>query len=107
MRIKYFHPNLSNTQNTWKGIKLIVTIKRYLFYIPKSLLANDASHTNQVEISKIKVNVYRPHKHFSDILKERSQNSIFLSPTSKLKCKYYLHSIRIYLLDLTAYLQGY
>ena len=84
---------MNNIKNTWKGIKSILTIKNISSDFPKCLSSNGS--TNQVEISNIfnnyfasiaektKVNINYSHKHFSDFLKDKNQNSFFLSPTNK------------------------
>ena len=86
---------MSNIKNTWKEIKSTITIKNTLSDFPKCLSSNDSSFTNQVEISNIfnnyfasiaektKVSINYSHKHFSDFLKDKNQNSFFLSLTNK------------------------
>ena len=70
-------------------------IKKKTSDIPKILNANDNTITNPVVTvnlfinyfssiaSQTKVNIKYSHKHFSDFLKNRAQNSFFLSPTNK------------------------
>ena len=86
---------MNNIENTWKGIKFIITITNLSSDIPKSLSSNSATITKQVEISnvfnnyfavipeKAKQSINPLHKHFSDFLKNRHQNSFFLSPSNK------------------------
>ena len=86
---------MSNIENNWKGIKFIITIKSLYSDIPKSLFCNYSTITNKVEISnvfnshfatiaeKTKENINPSSKHFSEFLKNRTQNSFFLSPTNK------------------------
>ena len=81
---------MNNIKNTWKGIKSIITIKNLSSDIPKSLFCNGSTITNKVEISNIfnnyfatiaektKENINPSHKHFSEFLKNRTQNSFFL-----------------------------
>ena len=76
-------------QHTWKGIKSILSIKPNPLDIPKILNVNDSTITNPVEIANVfnnyfssiasqtKVNIKYSHKHFSDCLKKRAQNSFF------------------------------
>ena len=76
-------------KNTWKGIKSILSIEPNPSDIPKILKAHDSNITNPVEIATIfniyfssiasqtKVNIKYSHKHFSDFLKHRAQNSFF------------------------------
>ena len=92
---QYFEANMNNIKNTWKGIKSILTIKNTSSDFPKCLSSNGSTFTNQVEISNIfnnyfasiaektKVSINYSHKHFSDFLKDKNENSFFLSPTSK------------------------
>ena len=91
----YFDTNWNNIKNTWKGIKSILSIKPYQSDIPKTLNANDGTITNPVEIANVfnsyfssiasqtKVNIKHSRKHFSDFLRNRAQNSFFLSSTDK------------------------
>ena len=86
---------MDNIKNTWKGIKSIITIKNISSDFLKCLSFNGSTFTNQVEISNIfnnyfasiaektKVIINYSHKHFSDFLKDKNQNSFFLSPTNK------------------------
>ena len=92
---RYFDIDWSNIKNTWKGIKSILSIKPYPSDIPKILNTNDSAITNPIDIANVfnnyfsciasqtKVNIKHSHKHFSDFLKNRAQNSFFLSPTDK------------------------
>ena len=85
----YFNINWNNIKNTSKGIKSILNIKPDPSHIPKILTANDGTITNPVEIANVfnnyfssitsqtKVNIKHSHKHFSDFLKNRAQNSFF------------------------------
>ena len=87
--------SIFQSQNTWKGIKSIITIKNLSSDIPKSLSSNGSTITNQVGISnvfnnysatiagKTKEDINPSHKHFSHFLKNRHHNSFFLSPTTK------------------------
>ena len=88
---QYFEANMNNIKNTWKGIKSILTIKNTSSDFPKCLSSNGSTFTNQVEISNIfnnyfasiaektKVSINYSHKHFSDFLKYKNQNSFFLA----------------------------
>ena len=81
----YFDINWNNIKNNWKGIKSILSIKPNPSDIPKSLNAN----ANPFEIANVfsnyfssiasqtNVNIKHSHKHFSDFLKNRAQNSFF------------------------------
>ena len=91
----YFDINWSNIKNTWKEVKSILNIKPNPSDIPKILNTNDSNITNPVEIadvfnnyfssiaSQTKVNIKHSNKRFSGFLKNRAQNSFFLSPTDK------------------------
>ena len=80
---------MNNIKNTWKEIKSVITIKNLSSDIPKSLSSNGYTITNQVKTSNIfnnyfattaeetKENINPSHKHFSDFLKSRHQNSFF------------------------------
>ena len=102
---QYFEANMNNIKNTWKGIKSILTIKNTSSDFPKCLSSNGSTFTNQVEISdvfnncfasiaeKTKVNINYSHKHFSDFLKDKNQNSFFLSPTNKYEIQNVISSV--------------
>ena len=93
-------------QHTWKGIKSILSIKPNPLDIPKILNVNDSTITNPVEIANVfnnyfssiasqtKVNIKYSHKHFSDCLKKRAQNSFFfLNPPDKDKIALIISSL--------------
>ena len=92
---QHFRANMNNIKNTWKRIKSIITIKNLSSDIPKSLSCNGSTITNKVETSNIfnnyfttiaekaKENINPSHKHFSEFLKNRTQNSLFLRPMNK------------------------
>ena len=94
---------MNNIKNTWKGIKSILTIKNTSSDFPKCLSSNGSTFTNQVEISNIfnnyfasiaeKVNINYSHKHFFDFLKDKNQNSFFLSPTNKYEIQNVISSL--------------
>ena len=102
---QYFEANMNNIKNTWKGIKSILTIKNTSSDFPKCLSSNGSTFTNQVEISNIfnnyfasiaektKVSINYSHKHFSDFLKDKNQNSFFLSPINKYKIQNVIYSL--------------
>ena len=102
---QYFEANMNNVKTTWKGIKSITTIKNASSDFPKCLSCNGSSFTKQVEISKIFNNYFAPipenikvsinysHKHFCDFLKDKNQNSFFLSPTNKYKIQNTISSL--------------
>ena len=87
----YLGINWNNLKNTWKKIKSILSIKPNPSDIPKILNTNDSTITNPVEIANVfsnyfsciasetKVNIKYSHKHISDFLKNRAQNSFFKS----------------------------
>ena len=91
----YFDIKWNNIKNTWKEIKSILSIKPNPSDIPKILNTNDSNITNPVEIANVfnnyfssiasqtKVNIKHSNKRFSGFLKNRAQNSFFLSPTDK------------------------
>ena len=96
---------MNNIKNTWKGIKSILTIKNTSSDFPKCLSSNGSTFTNQVEISNIfnnyfasiaektKVNINYSHKHFSNFLKDKNQNSFFLSPANKYEIQNVISSL--------------
>ena len=102
---QYFEANMNNIKNTWKGIKSILTIKNTSSDLPKCLSSNNSTFTNQVEISNIfnnyfasiaektNVSINYSHKHFSDFLKHKNQNSFFLSPTNKYEIQNVISSL--------------
>ena len=95
-------------------IKCIITIKNLSSDIPKSLSYNGSTITDQGKISnvfnnysaviagKTKESISPSQQHFSDFLKNRHQNSCFLSPANKSEINIILHSIQINQLDQTA-----
>ena len=116
----YFDINWNNIKNTWKGIKSILSIKPNPPDVPKILTANDGTITNPAEIANVfnnyfssiasqtKVNIKHSHKHFSDFLKNRAQNSFFLSPTDKDEIALIISSLySTKSVGLTAYLLKY
>ena len=88
-------------------IKCIITIKNLSSDIPKSLSYNGSTITDQGKISnvfnnysamiagKTKESISPSQQHFSDFLKNRHQNSCFLSPVNKSEINIILHSIQI------------
>ena len=105
---------MNNIKNTWKRVESIITNKNRSSDISKSLSSSGSTITSQVEISNIfdnyfttiaeKEEIIKPsHKHFSDFLKNRHQNSFLLSCTRlRLQNTIYLNLIQINQLDLTA-----
>ena len=91
----YFMTNWHNTKNTWKGINTILNINNTHSNIPKSLVSNDTTIAEPIKIANIfnnfftsiaaktKASIKYSHKHFSNFLKNRSDDSFFLSPTDK------------------------
>ena len=91
----YFKINWGNTKNTWKGIKSILNISNTHLNIPKILVSNDTTSAELIEIANIfnnsftsiaaktKESIKYSHKHCSNFLKNRSDESFFLSPTGK------------------------
>ena len=91
----YFKTNCDNIKNTWKGIKSILNINNNQSNILKILVSNDTTSTEPTEIANMfnnfftstaartKENIKYSHKHFSNFLKNRSDDSFFLSPTDK------------------------
>ena len=91
----YFVINWNSIENTWKGIKSILSVKLNPSDIPKIFNNCFSSIASQT-----RVNIKYSHKHFLDFLKNRAQN-YFLSPTEiALIC---LHLILLNQLGLTAY----
>ena len=79
---------MKNFKITWKGVKSNINIKNLSSDIQKNLSCNGFKMTRNVEISNIfnkkTKNKNNPSaKLFSDFLKNRTQNSFFLSPTNK------------------------
>ena len=91
----YFKTNWDNIKNTWKGIKSILNINNTHSNIPKTLVSNDTTSAEPIEIANIFNNLFTStaaetkesirysHKHFSNFLKNRSDDSFFVSPTDK------------------------
>ena len=91
----YFKTNWDNIKNTWKDIKSILNINNTHSNIPKILVSNDTTSAEPIEIANIfnnfftsiiaktKESIKYSHKHFFKFLKNRSDDSFFLSPTDK------------------------
>ena len=91
----YFKNNWDNIKNTWKGIKSILNINNTHSNIPKILVSSDTISAEPIDIANIlnnfftsiaaktKESIKYSHKHFSNFLKNRSDDSFFLSPTDK------------------------
>ena len=91
----YFKTNWNNIKNTWKGIKSILNTNNTHSNIPKILVSNDTKSSEPTEIANIfndffisiatkpKESIKYSHKHFSNFLKNISDESFFLSPTDK------------------------
>ena len=91
----YFKNNWDNIKNTGKGIKSILNINNTQLNIPKILVSNNTTSAEPIEIANIfnnfftsvaaktKERIKYSHKHFSNFLKNRSDDSFFLSPTDK------------------------
>ena len=93
----YFKTNWDNIKNTCKGIKSILNINNTHSNIPKVLVSNDTTSAEPTEIANIfnnfftsiaaktKESIKYSHKCFSNFLKNRSDDSFFLSPTGNMK----------------------
>ena len=91
----YFKNNCDNIKNTWKGIKYILNINNMHSNIPKNLVSNNTTKAEPIEIANIFNNLFTSvaaktkesikycHKYFSIFLKNRSDDSFFLSPSGK------------------------
>ena len=93
---RYFERNQNNIENTWKGIKSLISLKTVASSIPTVLsLDNGDTITNLYDIPNTfnnyfasvaetaKKNIKYSHKHFSDYLSKENENTIFLQPTDK------------------------
>ena len=85
-----------NINNTWKGIKSLISLKTAASRAPTVLSCNNGNTiTNPHDIANTlnnyfasiaettKNNIQYSHTHFSDYLKEECGSTIFLKPTSK------------------------
>ena len=91
----YFKNNWDNIKNTWKGIKSILNKDNTHSNIPKILVSNNTTSAEPIKIANIfnsfftsdaaktKESIKYSHKHFSNFLKNRSDDSFSLSPTDK------------------------
>ena len=91
----YFKNNWDYIKNTWKGMKSILNINNTQSNIPKILVSNNTTSAEPIEIANIfnnfftsiaaktKESIKYSNKHFSNFLKNRSDDSFFLSPTGK------------------------
>ena len=87
----YFQTNWSSIKYTWKGIKSIVNNKSNPFYNKYFILIPNNSFSSIA--SKTKLNVSFLHKHFPDILKNRSNISFFVSFTGKTEIENVIYSL--------------
>ena len=91
----YFKTNWDNIKNTWKGMKPILNQNDNPTNIPKILVFNDTTSAKPTEIAnkfnnfftsiaaKTKESMNYFHKHFSNFLSKRFDDSFFLSLTYK------------------------
>ena len=104
---KYFECNLNNSNNTWKGIKSILTKKNVISTVPRTLSHSDNTTTNPWGIANVfnnyfasvadtaKQNINYSHKHFSEYLKHQCNNSIFIQPTDSEEIHNIISSLNI------------
>ena len=95
----YLGSNWNSIKNTWKGVKSILTVQNISADILKNLNEEGTTISNPVAISNIFNNYFSsiayetnsvisfPHKQFSDLLKNRSNNSFFVGPIEKTETK--------------------
>ena len=91
----YFQTNWDNIKSTLKGIKSILNINKNQSNIPKLQVSDDTTSREPIEIANIfnsfftsiaaktKESIKYSDKHFSNFLKNRSDDSFFLNPTEK------------------------
>ena len=97
----YFHKlNWNNIKKTWKGIKVIISIKTITTTVLHSIEFNNGTITDPTAMSnvfnnhftsiaeKTKSNIKFSCKHYTDYLSNKNTNVFFLTPTEK--TKYYL-----------------
>ena len=96
----YFEANWNSIKNTWKGIKSILNIKNISAEFPKTLTVDGTTISNPMEISNIFNNYFssiasktKLNVSFSDILKNRSNISFFVSPTDKTEIENVISSL--------------
>ena len=82
-------------QNTLKVMKSILSVNNNPKNIPKILVYDDTTSTEPIEIANLLNNFFTSiatkteesiiysHKHFSNFLRNRSDDSFFLNPTDK------------------------
>ena len=80
----YFKTNWGNIENTWKGIKAILSINNNPTNIPTILVSDDTASTEPIQTAKAlyklftsvaaktKESINCSHKHFSDFPRNRS-----------------------------------
>ena len=90
-----FKNNWDNIKNTWKGIKSILNVNNTHSNILKILVFNETTSAEPIEITNIfsnfftsvaaktKESIKYSQGHSSNFLKNRSDDSSFLSPTDK------------------------
>ena len=76
---KYFENNWNNIKNTWKGIKIIISIKNITATVPNSIEFNNKTITDPTAMT----NVF--NNYFTSIAKKTNSNIKFLP----IKRRYY------------------
>ena len=93
---KYFKRNWNNINNTWKGIKSLISLKTVASNVPTVLYPdNGDTITNPYDIANTfnnyfasivettKKSIKYSHKHFSDYLSNESISTLFLQPIDR------------------------
>ena len=103
---KHFENNWSNIKNTWKGIKTIISIKKYYNCSTSiSIQFNNRTHTDPTAMSnvfnnyftsiakKTNSNIKFSPKHYTDYLSHTNTNTFFLAPTDKNEISFIISSL--------------
>ena len=90
----FFKQNKNNSKKIWEGIRDVINISKKSRIVPKKLLYKNVTHTGNESMSNcfndffvnignsVEAKIPRTNTHFSEYLKDRNHNSIFLKPVN-------------------------
>ena len=113
---QHFASDWNNMENTWKGIKSLITIENITSSVLRTVPQDDKTITDPYDIAKYfssdaettKQIIKYSQKHFPDYLKHQYNGSIFIQPTiSEEITTVNLLSTRINLVEQTVSLTEY
>ena len=95
----FFQNHINDLENTWKGIKRIISLKDSTFTVPSIIIEDNISLTNPKDIADafnnyfsnvatgIKSSIKYSRNKFFDFLPQININSFFINPTDKTEIK--------------------